>query len=293
MHKSVFLFFIFILAISRNTCQASDSTQVNKKRLYPVLIGINGAYIGSMIYVSSVWYKEKKSSFHFFNDLPQWKQMDKAGHFTTAFIESQVVTKSLLWSGVSPKKSYIYGTLAGFLYQAPIEFLDGYEPEYGASVSDLAANALGAGFPLVQYILWEETRVKPKFSFHTTQYAQLRPNVLGENLGEQMLKDYNGQTYWLAFNIHRFAQEQKIPKWLNISLGYSANGMVYSREIQNNQAGYKAYRQYFLSLDIDFEHVPLKSKLLKTLLYPLNFIHIPFPALEFSNNSFKLHPIYF
>lgn len=293
MLKSIFLLLVFTHFFLINTCQASDSSKVNNKRLYPVLIGINGLYVGSMVYVSSVWYKEKQSSFHFFNDLPQWKQMDKAGHFTTAFVESQIVTKSLLWSGVSPKKAYLYGAICGFLYQAPIEFFDGYEPEYGASVYDLAANTLGTSFPLVQYLLWEEVRVKPKFSFHTTSYAKLRPNVLGENLGEQLLKDYNGQTYWLAFNVHSFSKEKKIPRWINISLGYSANGMLYARDNQNEQAGYKAYRQYFLSLDIDFDHVPLKSKLLKTLLYPLNFIHIPFPALEYSKNAFRFHPLYF
>jgi len=293
MLKSLFFILVFIKVVAINTCQAGDSTQINKKRLYPILLATNGLYIGSMVYVSSVWYKEKRSNFHFFNDLNQWKQMDKAGHFTTAFIESQLVTKSLIWSGVQPKKAYMYGAIAGFLYQAPIEFFDGFDPDYGASVSDLVANALGSGSPLVQYLLWREVRIKPKFRFHTTNYAQLRLNVLGTNLSEPILKDYNGQTYWLAFNLHSFMKEQKIPRWINISLGYSANEMIYARDGQNNRAGYEAYRQYFLSFDIDFEHVPLKSKLLKTILYPLNFIHIPFPAIEYSKNSLKFHPLYF
>jgi hypothetical protein len=32
--------------------------------------------------------------------------------------------------------------------------------------------------------------------FH--HHAQYRPNVLGSSLAEQILKDYNGQTYWLS-----------------------------------------------------------------------------------------------
>jgi hypothetical protein len=48
----------------------------------------------------------------------------------------------------------------------------------------------------------EGKRITPKFSFHTTQYAQYRPNVLGSSLAEQILKDYNGQTYWLSVNLH-------------------------------------------------------------------------------------------
>jgi hypothetical protein len=75
-------------------------------------------------------------------------------------------------------------------------------------------------------LLWKEQRITPKFSFHTTQYAQYRPNVLGSSLAEQMLKDYNGQTYWLSVNLHSFYKGSKIPKWLNLAIGYGANGML-------------------------------------------------------------------
>jgi hypothetical protein len=51
-----------------------------------------------------------------------------------------------------------------------------------------------------QEITWWKERITPKFSFHTTQYAQYRPNVLGSSLAET--KDYNGQTYWLSVNLH-------------------------------------------------------------------------------------------
>jgi hypothetical protein len=53
------------------------------------------------------------------------------------------------------------------------------------------------------------------------QYRQT--NVLGSSLAEQMLKDYNGQTYWLSVNLHSF---YKNPKWLNLAIGYGANGML-------------------------------------------------------------------
>jgi hypothetical protein len=36
--------------------------------------------------------------------------------------------------------------------------------------------------------VWNEQRITPKFSFHTTQYAQYRPNVLGSSFVEQILK---------------------------------------------------------------------------------------------------------
>ena len=38
----------------------------------------------------------------------------------------------------------------------------------------------------------------PKFSFHQTKFASQRPETLGASLNEQILKDYNGQTYWFV-----------------------------------------------------------------------------------------------
>jgi hypothetical protein len=52
------------------------------------------------------------------------------------------------------------------------------------------------------------------FSYHA--YAQYRPNVLGSSLAEQMLKDYNGQTYWLS--IYTPSIKAQNPKWLNLLL---------------------------------------------------------------------------
>jgi hypothetical protein len=50
--------------------------------------------------------------------------------------------------------------------------------------------------------------------FFIPQYAQYRPNVLGSSLAEQILKDYNGQTYWLSVNLHSFYKGSKIPNGL-------------------------------------------------------------------------------
>lgn len=287
------LFFTLTLFLFIIQGYAQDSSKIVKNRLYPVVIGSNAIYVGSLIYLSSVWYKkDDHTSFHFYNDLPQWKQMDKIGHFTTSFVESEAIARTLVWCGVPDRKAHILGFAGGIIYQTPIEIFDGFEKEYGASIYDAGANILGSALSLSQYLLWQENRIKAKFSFHKTSFPDQRPDILGKSLNEQILKDYNGQTYWLAFNLYSFAKHSGIPKWINFSVGYSANQMVFSRDHENRQAGFTPYRQLFLSFDIDFDHVPIKSKLLKTLLYPLNIIHIPFPAIEFSK-QIRFHPIYF
>jgi hypothetical protein len=278
------------------TATAQDTTTINKKKLFPLLVATNGIYAGGLIYVSKIWYsKNDQTDFHFFNDLPEWKQMDKAGHSLTSFHESVVISEVFRWAGVSRKKSAVFGALAGFLYQAPIEILDGYGKSYGASVPDLVANLSGSAFYAGQQLIWDENRIYPKISFHQTRYPQFRPALLGKNLKEQILKDYNGQTYWLSFNIASFLRNkpEHFPEFINLSFGYGAEAMVYGRDKENKMNGFFPYRQYYLSLDIDLRNLKTKSKLLKILTYPLNIIHIPFPAVEFNKNGVIFHPIYF
>ena len=87
-----------------------------------------------------------------------------------------------------------------------------------------------------QYYLWDELRIVPKFSFSRSPYAQQRPNVLGSNLLEEILKDYNGQTYWFSANIYSFLHDESLfPKWLNVALGYGGEQMVFA-EIHDNKA---------------------------------------------------------
>ncbi|TAD94403.1 MAG: hypothetical protein EAY75_00090 [Bacteroidetes bacterium] len=57
--------------------------------------------------------------------------------------------------------------------------------------------------------LWNEVRLVPKFSFFPTPFAEQRPELLGKNISQQWLKDYNGQTYWLSVDIDKFLPEKK------------------------------------------------------------------------------------
>jgi hypothetical protein len=40
-------------------------------------------------------------------------------------------------------------------------------------------------YMFLQELLWKEQRITPKFSFHSTKYAALRPDVLGSSLPEK------------------------------------------------------------------------------------------------------------
>ena len=273
--------------------QTSDSSQqVNKKRLNGFILGSTVAYSITLVGLNELWYNDSgKQAFQFFNDNAEWKQVDKLGHVFSAFYLSYGTSRALRWCNVKPKKSDLIGSLVGFGVMIPIEIMDGFSESYGASSGDLIANAAGAALFLGQSRLWNDIRIYPKFSFHQTEYASLRPNLLGDGLPEEIFKDYNGQTHWLSFDMDKF---MRFPRWLNLAIGYGAEGMIYARDEQNLEAGYPLpYRQYYFSIDFDLRAIKSRSKALNTLIFIASMIKLPAPTIEFSSEGTKFHAFYF
>jgi hypothetical protein len=271
-----------------------DTTKHN--RLYLLAAGSAVIYAGAFIGLSEAWYSEQEqTSFHFFNDWHEWKQMDKAGHLLTSFHESRFGVDAMRWAGAKEKPAVLIGGMLGFILQSPIEILDGRAADYGASWYDLGANAAGSAMVIGQQLAWKELRITPKFSYHHTRYAAYRPHLLGHSTAERALKDYNGQTYWLTFNVSKFLPEaSRYPKWLGVAFGYGAQQMVYNDPKSNAALGLNAYRQYYFSPDLTFSYLKPRSKVLKIALYLLDIVHLPLPALEYSQrNGFKAHALYF
>lgn len=269
---------------------AQDSV-LNKKRLNWVRYGTIGAYSGSMVALHFAWYKQsQRTSFHFFNDADEWKQMDKAGHFFNAFHASKTMNSMLTWAGADADKRPWVSALVGFGLVSSIEVFDGFSNDYGASWSDLGANAAGSALLYGQLAAWKEIRIHPKMSFSRSGMAPLRPALLGENLAQEILKDYNGQTQWLSIDMDKFIT---FPKWLNIAVGYGAAGMKYARDEQNLAEGFTPYRQFYIGPDIDLTALNPRKKFWRTTIYVLNMIKLPAPSLEISKGRMKGHWLYF
>ena len=293
---SIFIFFSFVYNVNAQTSSFYiKSDTLNIKRRNAVIISETALSLGTLFALDKLWYSDyPRTSFHFKNDNNQWKQMDKMGHIMTSYYLGKVGMEVLDWSGVSKKNQLIYGATFGFTFLSAVEILDGFSKKWGASWGDILANASGTGLLIGQELLWEEQRIILKYSFSQTNYAKQRPNVLGENFIQQALKDYNGQTYWLSANIWSFNKESNFPKWLNLALGYGADGMLYGENNTSNQFLQNPYRQFYLSFDIDLTKIKTNSKFLKTLFTTINFIKIPAPALEYNTKSgFKLHYLHF
>ena len=274
----------------------ADSLDVSRRN--GVIISGAAISAGILIGLNQVWYADyPRSDFHFINDNAEWLQMDKAGHVFSAYHLGSYGKSALEWSGVSSKKQLCYGAATGFVFLSAVEVMDGYSSNWGASLGDVAANAAGTALFVSQELIWKEQRIVPKFSFHTTPYASARPNVLGKSLNEQMLKDYNGQTYWLSLNMHSFFKETKIPKWFNLAIGYGAEGMITGNEELVNTIFLpesQRFRQYYFSFDADLTKIETKSHILKTVFEIFNTIKIPAPTFEInSRGTMKFRYLYF
>ncbi len=290
-----------ILAGNSPAQNPGDTGVVNRKLLRGIILfeSISSAATLGGLYIS--WYEDyPHSSFHFVNDNNEWLQMDKMGHAIAAYNIGKTGYALLRWPDVDRKKSVWYGGTLGFAYLTVVEIMDGFSQEWGASAGDIAANALGSGLFIGQQLAWDEQRISLKWSYHETKYAQYRPEILGRNFPERMLKDYNGQTFWLSVNVRSFLPEQsRFPKWLNVALGYGADGMLGGTANPAEVDGtvlpsFDRERRYFLSLDLDLNRIETRSKTLKMLLNIVGVFKIPFPAIEYnSGNAWKLHGLYF
>jgi hypothetical protein len=278
-----------------NFLKPSDSINVLRKKT--VYVGESVVFGAALIGLNQLWYKDyPKSNFHFINDNNQWLQMDKVGHFYSTYHLGRVGVEMLAWSGASKKEQLIYGSTLGFGFLTVVEVFDGFSQEWGASSGDIIANATGIALYVSQELLWKEQRITPKFSFHQTQFASQRLETLGSSLNEQILKDYNGQTFWLSFNIQSFTKDNFVPKWLNLAIGYGGEGMFYRKKEEAIASGViqNPYRQFYLSFDVDLTKISTKSNFLKTLFSVINTIKIPAPTLQYDDfNGIKAHFIYF
>jgi uncharacterized protein YfiM (DUF2279 family) len=279
-----------------------------KKRIRLVAAGNIIGYGGTMVALYSAWYKNyPQTGLHSFNDFPEWKQVDKAGHLYSAYIESRLSMELWRWTGIDRKKRIWIGGMSGAAYQTVIEVLDGFSEGWGWSWTDFSANILGSGLLVAQELAWNDQRIKLKFSFHRKIYDDAELNsrsnsLFGKSTAERLLKDYNGQTYWASANIRSFFPKAKVPGWLSIAVGYGAEGMFGGREnigkddngtIIFNRTDIKRYRQWYFAPDIDLTKIKTNKKGIKFLLTVLSAFKFPSPALQFSNGKLKGYFLYF
>ncbi len=292
------LFFFSILSIKGQAkidefLKPSDTLNVSRRNAVIITEATLGTV--SLIALDQLWYSDfERSNFQITNDSDEWLQMDKMGHIYSSYHIGRVGANLLQWSGVSKKDQLLYGATLGLTFLTAVEVLDGFSAEWGFSWSDMASNVIGTGLYVGQELIWDEQRITLKFSYNSSPYAELNPEKLGDGFYEELLKDYNGQTYWLSANVNSFVKSNSIPNWLNIAFGYGADGVLTGRGNNLDFPNQNRRRQYYLSLDVDFTKIRTKSRVLKTIFDVINVIKVPAPTFEVnSEGRVKWHYIYF
>ncbi len=300
------LIFIFLGLIILNGKVIGHGDSLSKSKLKQkkiILLGTSSILTaGSLLYLNQAWYRQYNTGkFHFFNDNSEWLQMDKAGHVFTTYQIGRLMMGAFDGAGFSKKQKLFIGGGIGLYYMTAIECFDGFSNGWGFSWGDEVANILGASLAISQEAFWKEQRIQLKYSYSQSGLAQYNPDLLGKNFYTQILKDYNGQTYWLSINPTSFIKkENKFPKWLNFAFGYSAYGMLggqYNNFIVQDEKGnvlsFNRERRFYFSLDVDLTRIKTKSKLLKNIFSAFNMIKFPAPAIQLSNKGFRGYFLYF
>lgn len=297
--RTVILFCLqsFILIAFAQGDTIIPSTFDGKKLI--IVAGANAVfYTGSFIALNKAWYADyDKTTFHFFNDNPEWNQMDKAGHVWSTYHVSRLSKEMWQWTGLNHNTSAILGGVSGMAYQSIIEIQDAYSKEWGFSWGDVGANVAGAGLFVLQEFSGNGQNVSVKLTYWPKKYpADLvgrRDQLFGNSSSERVLKDYNSQTYWVSANIKSFLPELPLPSWLNVAFGYGADGMYGGRSnawtdkegVAHDYTNIRRVRKFYLSPDVDLTKIPTRSKVLRKVFFVLNMVKVPAPALQFRTGS--------
>lgn len=297
MRKFLFLITVFVtLNLSGND---SSSIKWKKPAVWAANVG-TGVFVQAALY--KTWYSTyPEVPFHWTNDNGNWLQMDKSGHAFSAFFLTNISATSFRYAGYSKRKSALAGSLVALAFQSSIEYFDGQSQGWGASWGDLMANLTGTVFAGVQQYWWGDVKIPFSITFQKSRYAKERPNVLGKNTAQRMLKDYNAQTYWLSFYPSKLGLKSKYPKWLGISLGYGIDGClggtsnIWTDDNGNLQdlSHIDRNRQFYISPDFTFGHIKTRYKLVNFLLRLTDYWKLPAPAAMVNQQgAFSFHWLY-
>ncbi len=340
MKPTVFflLYFLFFLAPAHQFAQQprffslQPADTLHKPRLWAAVGTGTAVYGAALVGLHRDWVASSSSKhFHTIDDLHDWNQMDKMGHWLMSYNESRWLYAGARWAGVKPRSAAWLGFAGSQLIMTTLEVFDGYADKWGFSWSDMGFNVLGSGMFLAQQIGWGEQRFVMKVSAWPKTYAsdriypyspagsdgsttlQDRSEALyGSGLISLFLKNYNANTVWVSANPRSLLGERAawMPRWLNIAVGMGADNLFAAQgyEWKGNlncegpdcdvyrldAALYPRTRQFYLSFDVDLTRLGIRNRFLRTLAGALNIIKIPAPALEVTDRGgVRLHPLFF
>jgi len=245
-------------------------------------------------YFDRAWYQgQKQDSIRWLNDWAgdTYANVDKAGHFMGGLFLSRTLITTYSWTGFRHRTAAALGTFTSFVALLEIEMRDAYFDQWGFSIPDFTANALGASVPLLHAYVPSTQVVDFKFSYWPSSLYldnESRANANQPHTG-YMIDDYEGMTFWMTLALNDVLSgraEEAWPDFLGVALGYGAKGLHGSNvKSRGRHRAFKnlpdAQPELLLALDYDARFLPGKGYLWNHFKTQLNWIHFPAPAIRF------------
>jgi hypothetical protein len=254
----------------------------NKYSLNPIKFGsltvvTLGAVIGLHNMQKHAWWSGERGQFHIQNDWAYAMSMDKIGHFMEGGLIEKTMKGAFIWSGMEERTAIWFGALFSIGYMTDIEIEDGFAKAWGYSPGDEIANLTGDIFAISQDMWAPLQTVKLKWSYipsHDTLHKGDFPD------------DYNGQVFWLSFNINKYFGkkfEEFWPDYLNLAVGYGVKDYEYFGPGGRSQ-------NLYIGFDFDVRKIiPGNSSFMRFLKEFLNtFKFIPTPAIKWNMTYGKI-----
>ena len=264
-------------------------------------VGTTASSLGVTYYhLNNIWWKNNTVDFHVDHDIDYRyaKNIDKLGHFLGGNITAELLQGQLEWTGMRKKQAATYSLVFSTLVQGFIEIKDGYAPDYGFSVGDVASGSAGAFVHFMKSRIKAIDAVEFKISYYKKHDYYFIQYPYASYDG-----DYMNQTYWASIAINDWMKEDSKferfwPDFLTVAVGMGVDEKLNSYyNGQNKVQGYDVFGtgsyEYYLSLDLDWRKIlPQRNGYVRFLSKTLNHIKTPLPTLKLSP-QFKGYAIFY
>jgi hypothetical protein len=306
MLRSLFVLPAFLLALPASASAASPDSMrarvdvsltnvpgLQYGRLALVGAGGSTAHLLAYRYVEKTWWQGRQTGgIRFINDWSgeTFLNMDKAGHFMSGLFLAEMSAGIYRWAGFNPNTSTVLGSLTSFGELLFVEWRDGHFDQWGFSIPDLTADALGAAVPVLHTFFPATQAVRFKMSYLPS--SQLRDRVSRQEQGrpfvDSMADDYEGMTFWMTVDIKRMFGLRQFTAWpdgLGLAVGLGATGMHGANaKSRGPNRGYpnlpEAQSEILLALDYHAPDLPGEGAVWGRVKRFLRFVHLPAPAVR-------------
>lgn len=236
---------------------------------------------GFWIYAKSVWWTDETVPFHFDKgrDYRYANNLDKMGHFMGGLIAADAYYDGAKWLKMSDRKAALWGLGFGAGLQTVIEMKDGFAPNWGFSIGDVAVGTYGALQPLLRqnFTFFRNTNFKFSYWQRSTRYFTER----GRPVAAFDVDDYLNQNYWMTTSMRYLTGNRVawIPDWLGLSVGWGIEAKSWNTNPNDPGTGGKP--EFYIAPDIDFVKLfKPKKTFWKMTLKRLNYLKCPMPTLQ-------------